>query len=199
MSPRRHEGLHQPLVEGHVFRGDILTRTGAPPPASIPPHGRRERVTVSLCRSAGTGVHVSVRVGDQEHASDTWDALPRRLVTARDEFLRGFSVGTRRDRAGAERAALEANMAELGRALREVGLPGESGTARGSPGRPRSDGAARRTRRHLELLADSARRGRLLVTSRQSDLPARPRQGVRITRARPRGTGRGLWSGDRGA
>ena len=107
----------------------LLTRRAGPALARTAETGRLERVLVTLRREGETGVRVAVRIGDEQHGGAFHAELPRSLILARDAFLRGFRTGLRRDPMAAERASLESEVADLGRALRDLCLPGDAGEA----------------------------------------------------------------------
>ena len=124
------------IAEIEAIADAIRSRRGAPATPAVavaaPEAGRVERVLISLRRLEKTGVEVAVRIGGEEYAGESHDELPRAVVRGRDEFLRGFRVGLRRDAAAAARAQrseLEAAVAGLGRALGALCLPGESAGA----------------------------------------------------------------------
>jgi hypothetical protein len=127
-----------PLLRPLAFRGidevDAIAyalrhRRAGPPPVASPAAGRCERVLVSLRREGAAGVRVRVVLAGQEYGSAVHPALPRALVAARAAFLQGFRTGVRRGPDEAAHAALETQMAGLGRALGELCLPGAAGEA----------------------------------------------------------------------
>jgi hypothetical protein len=107
----------------------LLHRRGGPPATVSRVAGLRERVLISLRRDGGSGVRVQVHLGGRDYGGAVHRALPQEVVTARDAFLRGFRTGLRRGPADATRKSLEAEMAQLGRALRDLCLPGGAGEA----------------------------------------------------------------------
>lgn len=108
----------------------LLGRRGGLPPVRAPEHGQVERVLITLRREGpAEGVRVEVRVADQVHGSASFASLPPGLLRAQREFLRGFPAGLRRDPVAAERAVLESRVADLGRQLRSLCLPGGAGEA----------------------------------------------------------------------
>src|SRR3954454_18067206 len=107
----------------------LLNRRARPAPAVVPEQGKVERVLVSLRPEPGGGVRVTVRIRGQEHTSHSFARLPAALVEAQAAFLRGVRAGVRRDPSSAERASQESGLVQLGRALRDLCLPGDSGGA----------------------------------------------------------------------
>lgn len=128
------DGLRTRSTPGPTAAG---TRDEAAPRAE---DGRVERVRIVLERTekerdgmdaagkdaAGEGLRVRVLLGGVEHGSHRLPGLPAELVRQRQRFLRGFRAGVRRSPAAAERAALEASVAELGRQMARLCLPGRS-------------------------------------------------------------------------
>ena len=117
------------IEEVEAIADALLSRRMKPGPPPSPERGRVERVLVSLRRSGEVGLGVNVCIGGHEVAHASFDALPRPLLTAWESFLRGFRSGVHRDHAAAERTAYESSLADLGRALRSICLPGDAGEA----------------------------------------------------------------------
>jgi hypothetical protein len=122
------------LLEVYLFLHSIIAFDAllhrTPKPAFVrPEQGRVERVLVTLRRVGGTGLNASLRIGADLHGDQDFAALPKDLAASQAAFLEGFRHGVTRDLAGAERRAQEARMAELGRALSAVCLPGSAGAA----------------------------------------------------------------------
>jgi len=107
----------------------LLNRRARPAPAVAPEQGKVERVIISLRRESGDGVRVALRIRDQEHTNHAFDAFPNAVAEAQAAFLRGVRAGVRRDPSAAERTAQESGLVQLGRALRGLCLPGDSGGA----------------------------------------------------------------------
>ncbi|MFL5386555.1 MAG: TIR domain-containing protein [Longimicrobiaceae bacterium] len=107
----------------------LLHRRALPAPVTAPEQGTVERVLVSLVRESDGSVKVTLRIRDQEHTTRSFAELPSTLVEAQAAFLRGVRTGVRRNPSAAERASQESGLVQLGRALRELCLPGDSGEA----------------------------------------------------------------------
>jgi tetratricopeptide (TPR) repeat protein len=73
-----------------------------------------ERVLVTLSGDGSAGIKAAVRIGDQEHAAESYSSLPRELVEGEEAFLDGAS---------------EASMVQLGKSLGTLCLPGNSAEA----------------------------------------------------------------------
>jgi len=126
--------LIRPLARRGIEELDAITaallgRHTGPPPIHRPERGKTHRVLISLKRSDEDGIRTTVIFGDKEYAASTHSRLPRPLITARDAFLKGFRAGIRRDRDAAQRTALESTVADLGRLLGGLCLPGDAGAA----------------------------------------------------------------------
>jgi hypothetical protein len=124
--------LLRPLARRTIDEADAIAdalrnRTAGPPTARKPEHGRVEMVLISLRRQP-EGLRVQVRFGNQEYAASLLPSMSKALQDAHAAFLRGFRSGARSPQA-AERMALERNLGELGRALRELCLPDGAGEA----------------------------------------------------------------------
>ena len=117
------------IEEVDAIADALLHRRAGPPPVTSGATGRCERVLVSLRRDGASGVRVRVLLGGEEYGSAAHPALPRVVVAARDAFLSGFHAAARRRPDEASRASIEAEMAGLGRALRDFCLPGGAGEA----------------------------------------------------------------------
>ena len=117
------------IEEVDAIADALLHRRAGPPPVASGATGRCERVLVSLRRDGASGVRVRVLLGGEEYGSDAHPALPRVVVAAHDAFLSGFHAAARRRPDEASRASIEAEMAGLGRALRDFCLPGGAGEA----------------------------------------------------------------------
>ncbi len=117
------------IEDVEAIAGGLLSRSAGPPPARPAEVGRVERVLIALEREGEGGVRTSVRIGSQEHGGASFAGLPPALVAAQAEFLRGPRAGLRRSPAEAARAALDQNLAALGRELRALCLPGGAGEA----------------------------------------------------------------------
>jgi tetratricopeptide (TPR) repeat protein len=128
-----------PLVRPRLRRGideidaiaeALRDRRAGPPPVRPASEGRTRQVTVALERTGEDGgVAVEVRLGDEVFGAASFDALPADVVRGHQRFLLGFRAGVRREPAAAERAGREAEVAELGRALRPLCLPGGAAAA----------------------------------------------------------------------
>ena len=117
------------IEEVDAIADALLHRRAGPPPVASGADGRCERVLVSLRRDGASGVRVRVLAGRRGIRQRGPSGLaPRRGRRAR-------RVPGRLPRRGqaqadeASRAAIEAEMAGLGRALRDFCLPGGSGEA----------------------------------------------------------------------
>jgi tetratricopeptide (TPR) repeat protein len=121
--------VHRGIEEHDAIADALLTRRGGPPPRRAEEGRGVERAIVTLRREGPAGVGVRVRIGREEHAALRFPALPGEVARGRDAFLRGFRAGIRRDQASAGRVALESTLADLGRALRELCLPGDAAEA----------------------------------------------------------------------
>ncbi|MGO8918080.1 MAG: CHAT domain-containing protein, partial [Stellaceae bacterium] len=117
------------IEEVDAIADALLHRRAGPPPVASGATGRCERVLVSLRRDGASGARVRVLLGGEEYGSDAHPALPRVVVAAHDAFLSGFHAAARRRPDEASRASIEAEMAGLGRALRDFCLPGGAGEA----------------------------------------------------------------------
>lgn len=117
------------IEEVEAIADALHSRKASPVRVHAPEFGELERVLVTLRREAQTGVRLTVRIGEQVYGDESYPSLPRALLEAQTSFLRGFRSGLRRDPVAAERAALETSVAELGRALRVLCLPGDAGEA----------------------------------------------------------------------
>ena len=117
------------IEEVDAIADALLHRRAGPPPVTSGATGRCERVLVSLRRDGASGVRVRVLLGGEEYGSAAHPALPRVVVAAHDAFLSGFHAAARRRPDEASRASIEAEMAGLGRALRDFCLPGGAGEA----------------------------------------------------------------------
>ncbi len=118
-----------PLIQPRLRRGiaevdaiveALLERSGGPPALGSAAAGTTQRVVVSLRRSGSAdeqGLRVEVRLGEQVYASESFAGLPAEVVRGQELFRRGPRLGVRRDHALADRAAREAELADLGRAL----------------------------------------------------------------------------------
>ena len=123
--------LLRPLARRGIEEIDAIadalrSRTGAPPAARRAEEGRGERVLVRLERAGEHGLSVEARLGGELLGKLELDELPRSLLAAHAEFLRGFRTAHRRDPVAATRASLESKVAELGRQMRGVCLPGDA-------------------------------------------------------------------------
>ncbi|HYC92357.1 MAG TPA: CHAT domain-containing protein [Thermoanaerobaculia bacterium] len=107
----------------------LMSRRPLPPRPANAVVGRYERVVVSLRREGSAGGAVRVGVGGEEYGGAAHAELPHAVAAARDGFLRGFRSGLRRGPAEAAHASLEAELAHLGRVLRDFCLPGGSAEA----------------------------------------------------------------------
>lgn len=126
--------LLRPLARRGIEEVDAIadalrSRRAIAPPVASAGVGRYERVVVSLRRHGSAGVEVRVGIGGHEYGDATHAELPRAVAAARDVFLRGLRAGLRRGPAEAAQASLEAELAHLGRALRDFCLPGNSAEA----------------------------------------------------------------------
>src|SRR5262249_39163036 len=79
--------------------------------------------------TGSSGVKVVVRIDADLQWEQNFDTLPKDVIAAQASFLTGFRHGLSRDLAGAQRRAQETQMAELGRALAALCLPGGAGAA----------------------------------------------------------------------
>ena len=108
----------------------LLGRRPVPPPLGSPDWGSTERVLISLEPAAAAGeVRVQVRIGPQQYGDPATRSLPPSLRNALADYLRGFRSGLRRSPDAAERTSLESAVADLGRQLRALCLPGDAGDA----------------------------------------------------------------------
>jgi hypothetical protein len=108
----------------------LLGRRPGPPPLGSSDWGSTERVLISLEPGAAAGeVRVQVRIGPQQYGDPATRSLPQSLRSALADYLRGFRSGLRRSPDAAERASLESAVADLGRQLRGLCLPGDAGDA----------------------------------------------------------------------
>ncbi|MEA2676543.1 MAG: hypothetical protein QOJ81_684, partial [Chloroflexota bacterium] len=126
--------LLRPLARRGIDEVDAIadalkSRRPIPPRVASAVVGRYERVVVSLRRNGSAGVKVHVSAGGAEYGSAAHAELPHAVAAARDAFLRGFRTGLRRGPAEAAQASLEAELAHLGRALRDFCFPGDSAEA----------------------------------------------------------------------
>jgi hypothetical protein len=117
------------IEEVEAIADALLHRRARPAPSIAPELGKTERVLVSLRREGEGGVRVTLSIRDREHAGLSYPALPTALVEAQTVFLRGVRAGVRRNPSAAERAARESGLVQLGGALRDFCLPGDSGEA----------------------------------------------------------------------
>lgn len=117
------------IAEVEAIADALLSRRGGPPPVRRAELGRSERVTLRLLREGDVGLQLTVRLGEQEYVTASHSELPHAVAAGRDTFLKGFRTGVRRSPAAAERSALEASLAELGRSLRDLCLPADAGAA----------------------------------------------------------------------
>ena len=158
--------LFRPLARRGIDEVDaiadaVLDRKVGPPPLRPPEHGRTERVLITLRKAGAAGVQVAVSIGGETHVEAMHAALPRGLVEGQEAFLRGVRHGVRRDASAFERRSMEASLAELGRTLAALCLPGNAGgddgrrllrSGRPRPSRPAVRGpaaAGRPAARHL--------------------------------------------------
>ena len=108
----------------------VLGRRPAPPPLGSSDWGRTERVLICLQAGEAEGdVRVQVRIGPQQYGDAGSRSLTPSLGSALADYLRGFRTGLRRSPDEAERASLESAVADLGRQLRALCLPGDAGDA----------------------------------------------------------------------
>ncbi len=126
--------LLRPLARRRIEEADaiadaVLGRSGRPQPAAPPEQGHLHRVLISLGRNEESGVEIEVRIGEEVHGTNSYDALPASLQRAQARFLKGFRAGPLRSPTTAERAAMEASMLTLGRELGALCLPGCAGDA----------------------------------------------------------------------
>ncbi len=117
------------IEETDAIADALLGRKPKPPAQPVPGHGRTERVVISLRRENGAGFRVTVWIGREKHGEKLHALLPAPLLEARDWFLRGLRFGPYRSAAAANRAALEASLADLGRHLRGLCFPDGTGEA----------------------------------------------------------------------
>ncbi len=126
--------LLRPLARRGIDEVDAIAdalhqRSAGPPPVHRAEHGQTQRVRITLNREPAPGIHVALSIGGQEYGARTHASLSRSLLEARALFLKGYQTGVHRSPAVAERSALEANLAVLGRELRSLCLPGPAGDA----------------------------------------------------------------------
>jgi len=126
LRPLARRGIDEIEAIAEALKG----RSAAQLPSVAPEQGRVERVLIAL-RQEGTSrsMRVEVRIGEELHGSVSVGALPPPLLHAQYQFLGGFRAGLRRNPVTAERSALDANIVALGRELRSLCLPGETGDA----------------------------------------------------------------------
>ncbi|MDX2030205.1 MAG: CHAT domain-containing protein [Blastocatellia bacterium] len=117
------------IAEVEAIADALFGRKGGPPPRRAPEIGQAHRAQITLTPAGGSGARVAVRLGNELHSAASHESIPEPLLRAQREFLQGVRAGLRREHAEAERGALEANLAELGRRLRDFCLPGEAGEA----------------------------------------------------------------------
>jgi len=86
-------------------------------------------VLIRLTGADRTGLQVETHIADDVYGPDTHDSLPRDVLRAQADFLRGPHTNMGHRPTEADRARREAGPADLGRALRALCLPGESGRA----------------------------------------------------------------------
>jgi len=125
LRPLARRGVDEVEAIADGLRG----RSAGPPPVERGEDGKVDKVLVSLRRDEDGGIEVRVRIGDEEHGAHTLEGLPADVVRARARFLAGFRTGLRRSPEVAERSSLESSLAELGRAMAALCLPGGSGAA----------------------------------------------------------------------
>lgn len=125
--------LLRPLARRGIEEIDAIAdalkgRKGGPPPVRAPERGQVQQVLIALHRdTSGEGVQVEVRINGKLHESASHATLPQALFRPQKEFLSGFSSVPHRNPVAAERTALESSVADMGRRLRSLCLPGDAG------------------------------------------------------------------------
>jgi tetratricopeptide (TPR) repeat protein len=117
------------ISEVDAIADAVLGRKPQGKPPVAPEQGRVEPVLLSLRRDPAGGIVVGLEMAGTIHRAEPRAELPRGLIEAQQQFLAGFRTGLRRDPVAAERQSLDASLAGLGRALREVCLGGGAGAA----------------------------------------------------------------------
>jgi len=106
----------------------ILDRCGKPQVKSRP-DSRVRRAVISLAGCGTEGVRVTVSLDGTEYASAELEQVPAEVIQGTAAFRSGFRGSLLRNPADEERRSREQEIAELGRALGALCLPGDSGAA----------------------------------------------------------------------
>jgi CHAT domain/TIR domain/AAA ATPase domain len=115
------------ITEVEAIADAVFGRKPRGKPAIAPAQGRVETVTLSLRRDGAARIVATLDAGGTVYRGEPRAELPRALIEAQRQFLAGFRTGLRRDPVAAERQALDANLAGLGRALRDLCPGGAAG------------------------------------------------------------------------
>ena len=123
--------LLRPLARRRIDEIDALVdalqgRKSRPVTHRPPELGIVHRVRIALKKDGSSGARVTVGIADQTIDDILHPSLPPALITACAEFQFGFRVGSRGVHSEAERGRIDSTMRDLGSALRELCLPGES-------------------------------------------------------------------------
>ena len=92
-------------------------------------YGQTSTVLITLRRQPDSAIRIDVKIDGLLHGAATVPGLPRALVQAQNDFLKGPRQGLRREFRSVDRAAQELALAALGDALGGLCLPGDSGAA----------------------------------------------------------------------
>ncbi|MEM8963024.1 MAG: CHAT domain-containing protein, partial [Acidobacteriota bacterium] len=130
LRPRLRRGIdeHDAIVEA------LLGRHASPPPTRRAGEGRVEKVIVRLGKETvrlgreEEAIHVAVHAGDALLGEARFEEIPADVLTGYERFREGFRIGSR-DPLAADRSRREAQINELGHALRPFCLPGDASEA----------------------------------------------------------------------
>jgi hypothetical protein len=115
------------IEEVEAIADGLLHRGAGKPDLRTPETGRAIPVRITLHDRGAQGLQVEVEIEGRNVGAASLSALPRRLSQAQARFQQSMRHATLRSPEMAERTGREADLAELGRALRDLCLPGEAG------------------------------------------------------------------------